>query len=470
MSILSSTPASQDYRPVDKAVMKRLATIFPQDRISNSEVDLFTYAYDATKKQYPPQVVVWPETAEEISALFSIANEYRIPVYPRGAGTGMTGGALALRGGILVSMERMDSIIEIDEKNRLVTVQPGVVLATLKTELQKKGLFYPPDPSSAKTATIGGTLAECAGGLNCVKYGTTKDWVQSIKAVLPTGEVIRAGTKARKNVVGYNLLQLIVGSEGTLAIITEATLRLIPYPPHRSTFVAQFDSVRNSANAVQSMLQSGVTPCALEFIDRISLEAAHSHVEDKTLPVCDALLLVEVDGFDLDEVKRDSHVLSKICADNGANEITLANSEEERQACWDIRRSLSPAMYAKAPYKTNEDICVPSSQFPTLLEKAYEIADRNHVLTLCFGHAGDGNIHVNFMSHKEKDPDVEKAVDELFQAVVALEGSISGEHGIGITKAPYLAYEMNEKERSLLVDIKKVFDPAGILNPDKIVV
>ncbi|MBD3266160.1 FAD-binding protein [bacterium] len=468
-SNMVTTNPSKEYRTVDKEILKRLQTIFPRDRVSQNEVDLLTYAYDATKKQYLPQVVVWPETAEEIAALFKLATETHIPVYPRGAGTGMTGGALALRGGILFSLERMNKILELDEKNRLITAQAGVVLETLKQYAQQHGLFYPPDPSSKKTASLGGTLAECAGGLNCVKYGTTKDWVQSARVVLPTGEIVKLGTKARKNVVGYNFLQLFIGSEGTLGVFSEATLRLIPYPPHRATFIALFNAVNDSALAVQRMLESGTTPCALEFIDRVSLEAANSHVQDRTLPVVDALLLVEVDGFQQDEVGRDSHHLSEICREAGAHEITMADNKEERESLWDIRRSLSPSMYAKAPYKTNEDICVPIAEYPHLLKEAYAIAERHNVLTLCFGHAGDGNIHVNFMSHKEKDPDVEQAVDELFQAVVRLGGSISGEHGIGITKQPFLAYELGEKERSMIADLKHMFDPAHILNPDKIV-
>ena len=466
----SSKSASIEYRPVDKEVKKHLAKIFPTVRMSDQEVDLFTYSYDATKKQFLPQIIVWPETAEEISALLKLASELMVPVYPRGTGTGITGGALPIRGGILLSLERMDAILEIDEKNRFVTAQPGVILSNLKSAVQKIGLFYPPDPSSAKSASLGGTLAECAGGLNCVKYGTTKDWVQSLKAVLPTGEITQFGTKARKNVVGYNLLQLLVGSEGTLAVITESTLRLIPFPPHRATFTALFNSVYDSAAAVQKILRSGIVPCALEFIDRVSLEAANSYEKEKTLPVVEGLLIVETDGFNVNDVETDSKSLAEICRECGAHEINLAKTAEEREACWDIRRSLSPAMYAKAPFKTNEDICVPISEIPALLKKAYEIAERYNVITLCFGHAGDGNIHVNFMSHKEFDPDVEKAVEELFQVVVKMNGSISGEHGIGITKAPYLSYEMGVKERSLLVDIKKLFDPANILNPGKIVI
>ncbi len=461
--------SSTAHPPINASLLKALRNVLSKERASSEDVDLMTYAYDATRNNYPPQVVVWPESVEEISAVMKLACEYKTPVYPRGGGTGHTGGALALKGGILLSLERMSKILEIDKDNRLVRTQPGIPLGELKSAVQKEGLFYPPDPSSAKTASLGGTLAECAGGLNCVKYGTTKDWIQSVQAVLPTGEIIHAGTKARKNVVGYNLLQLLIGSEGTLAIITEATMRLIPYPAHRATFVALFDSVNQSAVAVRAMLNSGTLPCALEFIDRLSLEAANAHQPEANLPIADGLLLVETDGFNQDEVRRDLDILAGICRSNGASKITESQNDAEREKLWDIRRSLSPAMFAKAPFKTNEDICVPVAAFPQILEEAYAIGRKYDIFTLCFGHAGDGNLHVNFMSHDESDPNVEQAVSDLFKKTVEMDGSISGEHGIGISKQPYIAYEMSQTEIDLLTGIKAVFDPHNILNPGKIV-
>ncbi|MFB3786511.1 MAG: FAD-binding oxidoreductase [bacterium] len=452
---------------LDPAALKELRTLLPPERVSDEPVDLLTYAYDATRRQYPPQVVLWPETAQEIAAVLRLASERGIPVYPRGGGTGLTGGSLATRGGIALSLERMTAIRGVERQNRLVTAQAGVPLGELKAVLQKQGLFYPPDPSSAKTATLGGSLAECAGGLNCVKYGTTKDWVQAIEAVLPTGEIVHIGSKARKSVVGYNLLQLLIGSEGTLAVITEAALRLVPFPPHRGTFIALFDSVQDSARAVQRMLDSGAVPCAIEFIDRRSLEAVNAYSQDASLPVAEALLLVEADGHDLSRVEEETRTFAALCQESGATQITLAQSDRERERLWDIRRSLNPAMYAKAPFKTNEDICVPISEIGAILDAAYEIGNQYNITTLCFGHAGDGNIHVNFMTHDEEDPQVDQAVADLFERTVALGGSISGEHGIGITKAPFLGLEMGKRERQLLADIKKLFDPKNILNPGK---
>ncbi|MBN2328132.1 MAG: FAD-binding protein [Candidatus Omnitrophica bacterium] len=465
---MNAVPTTEPVK-ISPSLLKSLKKVFTPERVSNDPVDLMTYAYDATRHHYPPQVVVWAETAEEISGLMKLACEYKVPVYPRGGGTGHTGGALALQGGILLSMERMAAIRSIDADNRLVTAQTGIPLGSLKTAVQKEGLFYPPDPSSAKTASLGGTLAECAGGLNCVKYGTTKDWIQSLEAVLPTGEIIHLGSKARKNVVSFNLVQLLIGSEGILAVITEATLRLIPYPAHRTTFIALFDSVDDSAQAVRAILGSGALPCALEFIDRLSLEAANAHNPEAGLPIAEALLLIEIDGLDPADVQEDKAALIEICQSKGAVQITEADDDQERERLWDIRRSLSPAMFAKAPFKTNEDICVPISAFPAMLEHAYAISRKYGVFALCFGHAGDGNLHVNFMSHDEQDPKVEQAVDELFQRTVSLNGSISGEHGVGISKAPYLSYEMGKREQQLLLDIKRVFDPHNILNPGKIV-
>ncbi len=462
-----SRPTHTESLGLDPAVLNELRKLLPPERVSDEPVDLLTYAYDATRKLYPPQVVLWPETAQEIAAVLRLASERGIPVYPRGGGTGLTGGSLATRGGIALSLERMTAIRSVEKLNRLVTAQAGVPLGELKSILQKQGLFYPPDPSSAKTATLGGSLAECAGGLNCVKYGTTKDWVQAVEAVLPTGEIIHVGSKARKSVVGYNLLQLLIGSEGTLAVITEATLRLVPYPPHRGTFIALFDSVQDSARAVQRMLDSGAVPCAIEFIDRRSLEAVNAYSQDAGLPVVEALLLVEADGHDQSRVEEETRRFAALCQESGATRITLAQSSQERDRLWDIRRSLNPAMYAKAPFKTNEDICVPISAIGAILDVAYEIGKKFNIATLCFGHAGDGNIHVNFMTREEEDPQVDQAVAELFERTVALGGSISGEHGIGITKAPFLGLEMGIRERRLLADIKKLFDPKNILNPGK---
>lgn len=436
--------------------------------VSTDELDLVTYAYDATRKNFPPWAIVWPTTTEQVSRVMRIATRERIPVYPRGSGSGLTGGALATAGGILLTLEHMNRMIEIDTANRTVTAQPGILLGELKEAVQAEGLFYPPDPSSVKIASLGGTIAECAGGLNCVKYGTTKDYVLTVEAVLADGDVIRIGSRARKSVSGYNLLQLLVGSEGTLAIITEATLRLLPYPPYRCTFLAGFDSIEEAGGAVVAILDSPVVPSALEFIDRISLECVNAYLGSGKIPIVEAVLLGEVDGFDLGMVYEDAKRVGAICSERGARTVRSAQNPQERETLWDVRRNLGPAMFQKGPIKHNEDICVPLAEFPNMLKEVYEIADRHEAVAICFGHAGDGNLHVNFMSHSEEDPAVQKGIKELFRRAVARGGTISGEHGIGITKAEFLHLEWGERETDLMRGIKKTFDPLNILNPGKI--
>lgn len=303
-------------QPISKTIRNELISIFTSERFSESPEDCYTYSYDATRKEYPPQAVVWAECEEEICALLRLANREGVPVYPRGGGSGLTGGALATRGGILLSMERMNRFLGLDEANRLAHAQCGIMLGDLKNLVQERGLFFPPDPSSAKTASLGGVLANCAGGLNCVKYGTTKDWVQGARVALPTGEAVALGGKARKNVVGYNLLQLMIGSEGTLGVITEAILRLIPYPPHRQAFIALFNSVTDSLRAVKTVLSGGIVPSAIEFIDRRCLEAANHYARDKssdkTIPVAEALLLIEQDGFDAKAIADDIEAMKAL--------------------------------------------------------------------------------------------------------------------------------------------------------------
>ncbi|MFH1738180.1 MAG: FAD-linked oxidase C-terminal domain-containing protein [bacterium] len=453
---------------ITQELATELRSFLGAEGISTDELDLVTYAYDATRKNYPPWAVVWPTETAQVSRIMRIATRERIPVYPRGSGSGMTGGALPTQGGIVLSLERMNRIIKIDTANRTVTAQPGVFLGELKSAVQEKGLFYPPDPSSAKIASLGGTLAECAGGLNCVKYGTTKDYIMSVEAVLPDGDVIHLGSRARKNVSGYNLLQLLVGSEGTLAIITQATVRLVPYPPYRSTFLAVFDSVEKAGQAVVSVLNGPVVPSALEFMDRVSLECVSAYMSVDTIPIAEAVLLGEVDGFTPDAVSRDAKTVGEICQQGGARTVQQASDRNDRESLWELRRNLSPSMHKKARVKQNEDISVPLAEFPGLLRDVYEIAARHGVTVICFGHAGDGNLHVNFMSDTEDDPAVHRGIVDVFKRTVDLGGSISGEHGIGITKAEFLPLEWGERELGLIRDVKKVFDPLDVLNPGKI--
>ena len=453
---------------ISRELEQEFRSFLGTEGVSTDELDLVTYAYDGTRKNFPPWVIIWPTTTDQVARVMQIATRERIPVYPRGSGSGLTGGALAIEGGILLSFERMNRILEIDTANRTVTAQPGIFLGELKEAVQAKGLFYPPDPASAKVASLGGTLAECAGGLNCVKYGTTKDYVLALEAVLANGDVIRVGSRARKSVSGYNLLQLLVGSEGTLAIVTEATLRLLPYPPYRCTFLASFDSVEDASNAVLAVLDGPVVPCALEFIDRVSLECVSAYIGTGEIPIVEAVLLGEVDGFDEDAVYEDAKRVSAICLQNGARTVRQAQDPEERESLWELRRNLGPSMFLKGPFKHNEDIAVPLAESPRMLKEVYDIAAGHGVTAICFGHAGDGNLHVNFMTHSEDDPAVHSSITEIFQRAVARGGTISGEHGIGITKAEFFPLEWGERETDLMRRVKEVFDPLNILNPGKI--
>ncbi len=438
------------------------------ENCSVDEVDRVSYGYDATRRDAPCQAVAWPTEIEQISALMRLANRLKIPVVPRGSGSGLSGGALPIHGGIVMSLERMNRILEIDTANRTVTAQPGIRLNDLKQAVQEQGLFYPPDPASAKIASLGGTIAECAGGLNCVKYGTTKDWIMEVRAVLANGEIVRLGSRARKCVSGYNLLQLLIGSEGTLATVGEATLRLIPYPAFRRTFTAAFPGSQNAAEAVLGILNGKIQPCALEYIDRNSIECVRDYLKTDKLALVDALILGEVDAFSDEEAGEAIGHLTQICTDCGASEIRTAQTEDEREELWHIRRNLSPAMFAKGRIKVNEDIAVPIAEFPAMLQDAYAIAARHNVTMVCFGHAGDGNVHVNLMSDIEHDPDVLAATHEVFERAVQRGGTISGEHGIGTMKANYLELEWGPVEMGLLKEVKKVFDPNNILNPGKI--
>ncbi len=453
---------------VTSALLSELQSFLGENGVSTDELDRTTYAYDATRKNYLPWVVVWPTETEHVSRIMKAAVKERIPVYPRGSGSGMSGGALPVRGGILMSLERMNRILEIDTANRTVTAEPGVFLGALKEAVQEKGLFYPPDPASARVASLGGTLAEGAGGLNCVKYGTTKDYVLAVEAVLPSGDTIHLGSQSRKSVSGYNLLQLLIGSEGTLATITKATLRLIPYPPHRCTILAGFNSTEQAGETVLSILNGPVLPSALEFIDGVSLECVRAYMGGDRVPTAEAVLLAEVDGFETDVVAKDVDKIGEICDGCGAVSIRKAQAATEREELWQVRRNLGPSMYKKAPIKFNEDIAVPVKEFPGMLKEIYRIADRHGVIVICFGHAGDGNLHVNFMTHKEDDPAIHAAIKEVFERTVVCGGTLSGEHGIGIMKAEFLPLEWGRHEMDLLRGIKRVFDPLNILNPGKI--
>jgi glycolate oxidase len=438
-------------------------------RVLDGSQDLDRYAADALGIGAPPDLVVLPDTTDEISLIARLCQEHRVPLVVRGAGTGYTGGAVPTHGGAVLSMERMNRILEIDEVNLLAIVEPNVINGDLQRAVEAVGLFYPPDPASLDTSSIGGNVAECAGGPRAFKYGTTKRYVLALEAVLPGGEVIHTGSKAVKNVVGYDLTQLLVGSEGTLAIITKITLRLIPKPPARATVAASFPGVQEAVDAVTALLYERVIPAAIELIDADSLRATELHA-GKRIAEGDALLLIECDGTPTaveEEVVRVKHA----CTMAGALEVRRSAGDAERDELWAIRRQVSLALRATGLHKINHDVVVPRGRIPELFDVVEELR-RDFALNIaCFGHAGDGNIHVNLMIRPddvEERARAKQAERVLFERVVALEGSISGEHGIGFAKAPYLSLELDAVQIELLKRVKAAFDPHGILNPGKI--
>jgi glycolate oxidase len=430
---------------------------------------LKAYGIDALRRGHAADLVVFPGSAAEIAAIARLCHETRTPLVPRGAGTGYTGGAVPVRGGIVLSLERLTRVLEIDEASLLAVVEPGVVTGDLQDAVERVGLFYPPDPASLRESTIGGNVAECAGGPRAFKYGVTKQYVLGLEAVLPTGEIIRTGGRTVKNVVGYDLTQLIVGSEGTLAIVTQITLRLVPKPPAVGTLRATFASVQDAAAAVVALVRERVVPATVELVDRESLEAVSRYLDGRSLaaPGTEALLLIEVDGRPADVAEQSDRV-EHACRAAGATDVQRARSEAERQGLWEVRRELSPGLRTIAPVKVNHDVVVPKGRIPELFALIAAIRAEFGLRIPCFGHAGDGNIHVNIMAEAGEHSRTEAAAEALFRGVVALGGSISGEHGIGFSKAKYLDYELTPETIALMKRLKAAFDPHGILNPGKI--
>jgi len=448
--------------------IEKLKKILGTEKAKDSTSWRLSYAYDGTPTGYKgvPDVVVFPENEEDVAKVLAFANENGIPVYPRGAGSGLTGGSAPLEGGIVISTERMNRIIEIDEDNLAVLTEPGVVTYELQKEVEKRGLFYPPDPSSYKYSTIGGNIAENAGGPRCVKYGVTKDYVMQLEVVFADGTISKVGSKAVKSVAGYNLKDLIVGSEGTLAFITKAYLKLIPSPEAVRTAMAVFPKVEQAAQAVADMFKNKVIPTACEFLDKNSIVAVENYAKIGLPTYAEGLLVIEVDGYEAVVDELINRVI-KVCKDAGAEEIKRASTPEEREAIWLARRAVSPAIVQLKPKKINEDVVVPRSKIPELIKNVYKIADKYNLMVVNFGHAGDGNIHVNFMYEPEEEERVEMAVREVFELTLSLEGSISGEHGIGWMKKEFLPLEVGEALEKMKA-IKRALDPNNILNPGKI--
>ncbi len=452
-------------------VLSAIKGIVGEDRASSEPEDLICYAYDAMNMGASPEAVVYPSSALEVSRILVLANKEKFPVVPRGAGTGMAGGAVPIRGGVVLSFEKMNRILKIDPENLVGVVEPGVVTGEFHREVEARGLFYPPDPASLDFCTLGGNVATCAGGLRAVKYGVTRDYVLGLEAVLPTGEIITTGVETVKRVVGYDLTRLLVGSEGTLGVVTKIILKLIPKPEARKTLLVSFRRMEDAVGTVSEIFKARILPATIEFMDRTCIRCV-SEYTGISLPAGDeALLLIEDDGPP-EVVERHGSIMADICTRMGATSVRVARDEREAEDLWKARRAVSPSLARLGPRKMNEDVVVPRNRLPDLVCAVREAAERHRVTNANFGHAGDGNLHVNIL-FDDADPDessrAHAAVGEVMKSVVGLGGTISGEHGIGLAKKPYIGLEIGELGAFVLERIKRSFDPNGILNPGKII-
>lgn len=430
------------------------------------------YSYDATKKHYLPDGVLFPRNEEDISEILKYCNDRQIIVVPRGSGSGFTGGALAVNGGLILSFEKhMNQILEIDLENLVAVVQPGVINIALQKEVAKYKLFYPPDPASMEYSSLGGNVSENAGGMRAAKYGITKDYVMALRAVLANGDIIRAGKRTIKDVAGYNLAGILIASEGSLAVLSELTLKLIPMPKLKKTAFATFASVKEAMNAVYKSLAGGVNPVSMEFLDHLSIKAVEEKFHKGLNVEAGAILICDVDGNVKESVEEDLKCLREHFLEAGAMEFKIAQNESEAADIWFARRNCSQSIAIYGTLKLNEDITVPRSKLPELLEGIEQISQKYGFKIPCFGHTGDGNVHTNVMVKDKDDKEQVKkgyeAVEEIFKLAVGLGGTLSGEHGIGISKAPFMNLAFSEAELDLMRNIKKAFDPNNILNPFK---
>jgi len=451
--------------------VKALEDLVGKDNVYSDKAHMIAYSYDATRTRFEPDAVVFPRNEEDISRILVYCNHHGIVITPRGAGSGFTGGALPTKGGITLAMEKhMNKILEIDMENMVAVVQPGVINMDLQKAVEAKGLFYPPDPASEEYSTIGGNVSENAGGMRAAKYGITKDYVMALRAVRANGDIIRAGKRTIKDVAGYNIAGILTASEGTLAVITEITVKLLPKPKFRKAYMGIFPSVEDAMHAVFKSLAGGANPVAMEFMDALVVQALKEKLGVQLPENAGALLIGDVDGNVIEEVDFQLNILEQSFKENGAQDFVVANTDAERDKLWFARRNASPSITIYGSKKLNEDISVPRSMLPEALKNIYAIGEKYGFKVPCFGHAGDGNIHVNVMVDGSDEQQLEeghKAIEEIFELVVEMGGTLSGEHGIGTSKAPFMRIAFNEAELQLFRDIKKAFDPNGILNPGK---
>ena len=458
------------YAPVSPEIINFLTRVVGPAHVLTQDEALATYAHDETEDlRYQPEAVVKPRTAEEISEILRFCHENLIPVTPRGAGTGLSGGALPIHKGVVLSMERFNEILEIDERNLQATVEPGVITEAFQMAVAAKGLFYPPDPASKGSCFLGGNLSESSGGPKAVKYGVTKDYVLNMQVVLPTGEITWTGANVLKNASGYNLTQLMIGSEGTLGVITKIVFKLLPLPRTNLVLLVPFKSAEEACAAVSKIFMAGLVPSGLEFMEREALVWAARYL---SLPLAiaeeiQAHLLIELDGNDLDVLYKEAEQLYEVLQQFETGEILLADSEKQKEELWRLRRNVAHSVKKTSVYK-EEDTVVPRAELPRLLKGVKEIGAKYGFKSVCYGHAGDGNLHVNIVKEDMPDEDwkgdkLRQGIREIFELVVSLGGTISGEHGIGLVQKQYLPIALNEVQLRLMRGIKQLFDPHNIL-------
>ena len=467
--------AHDNYNNLTSITLKELYAIVGEGFVTIDKEQLERYGQDETEDLvFPAEVVVKPQTVEQVSAIAGFCHQHRIPLTCRGAGTGLSGGALPIKGGVLMSMEKFNRILHIDERNLQAVVEPGVINYEFQDEVKKRGLFYPPDPASWGSCSLGGNIAHSSGGPKAVKYGTTRDYVLNLEVVLPTGDIIWTGANTLKYSTGYNLTHLMIGSEGTLGIITKIVFRLIPLPQHDLLMLIPFNNAVDACKAVGEVFRKGIIPSAMEFMERDAIDWSIKYSGEVNFDIqesCKALLLVEVDGNHPEQLMQDCEVIGEVMQQNNGGEILFADSAEQKNALWKIRRKVGEAVKSNSVYK-EEDTVVPRAELPVLLEGVKAIGAKYGFKSVCYGHAGDGNLHVNIikgdLSQEVWDKDLPKGIKEIFELCKQLGGTISGEHGIGLVQKDYLPIVFPEHQLNLMRGIKSVFDPNGILNPGKI--
>ncbi|MFT4094492.1 MAG: FAD-linked oxidase C-terminal domain-containing protein [Niabella sp.] len=465
----------QLHNHITATILESFKNIVGSENVFTDEDALQHYAHDETETlSFKPHVVLKPRSSQQISEILQICNEHRIPVTPRGAGTGLSGGALPYLGGVVLATEKLNKILDIDERNLQVTTEPGVITEILQKTVAEKGLFYPPDPASKGSCFIGGNISENSGGPRAVKYGVVKDYVLNLEVVLPTGEIIWTGANVLKNATGYNLTQLIVGSEGTLGIVTKIVLRLIPLPKHDLLILAPFNNLEKACEAVSAIFRAGFTPSALELMEIDALKIVSSMVDSHSVPVNDnmeAHLLIEVDGNDTEVLFKEIEQIAVVLEEHGAGELLFADDAQQKEELWKLRRKV--AEYVKmAGYTIEEDAVVPRAALPSLIRGLKQLGKEYDFGVVAYGHAGDGNLHIRIRKEgipdSYRNPEMERIIRALFELVKELGGTISGEHGIGLIQKGFMDIVFTNRQLQLMRDIKKVFDPNGILNTGKI--